>query len=631
MNDTLSATVAERKPASAALRLWLWNILLGALLHWRFVRGVDPIGFQATLFLGLGMFSNAFILSLIPALVSAPLSLALRAWPAVRRSLVALVWTLFLTALWLDGNIWGLFRYHFNGMVWATITNPAAGDAVHISTSEFVMTGLGILALFAVQYLALRRLDARALQGFKLSHKVAFLALLIPITLLEKGLYAYADVVRDRRTTAIARVFPVYQRLTIKSLLVKRFGLVLDERPRIDLSGGNILLHYPQTEPEFNADAPRLNIVMIVVDSLRADALTPEVMPRLSALIDDAAIPARVFTNHYSGGNATRFGLFSLLYSLHGSYWITVLAENTPPVLTRALGKLGYEFLVLSTASMNYPEFRSTAWVEMPDRVVDDLPGDGPAEKDLAQVPALVDFLDARATDTPFFIFSLIDSPHQKYSFPADQTPFAPYGEDINYSSLANGASAQEQLELRNAYKNSVYHSDRVLGDMLDALRARGLLENTLVIVTGDHGEELWEHGFFGHTSNFTDVQVRVPFVMLGAGFEPGQENEPTSHLDVVPTLLEMLGADPATRADWSLGENLFDTQAPDRRRFVSGWDLLGLTTPDGILVVPTETHRGLVEGWTLDWQPMIDDDELIKREGAALARLALECSRFLR
>ena len=176
-----------------------------------------------------------------------------------------------------------------------------------------------------------------------------------------------------------------------------------------------------------------------------------------------------------------------------------------------------------------------------------------------------------------------------------------------------------------------MYHSDRVLGDMLDALRARGLLENTLVIVTGDHGEELWEHGFFGHTSNFTDVQVRVPFVMLGAGFEPGQENEPTSHLDVVPTLLEMLGADPATRADWSLGENLFDTQAPDRRRFVSGWDLLGLTTPDGILVVPTETHRGLVEGWTLDWQPMIDDDELIKREGAALARLALECSRFLR
>lgn len=627
MSDAAPAPIV--KPPSPIVRFWIWNLILAVLLHLRFLAGVDPIGWQATLFLGAGLVGNAFVLSLVPAALTLPFAWLLRPWKRARRVVIALIWTAFLAALYLDGNIWGLFRYHFNGMVWATITNPAAGDAVHISTSEYVTNTLGFLALFGALFLGLRRLEARAPAGFVLRHRTVFLVI-IALTLLEKGLFAYADLVRDRRTTAIARVFPMYQRLTIKRIAVKHFDVDLAERPRLDLKGANILLRYPHELPAMPADGPRPNIAIFVIDSLRADMLVPETMPALSAFAEDFA-GGRTFTNHYSGGNATRFGLFTLLYSLHGNYWIPILSEETPPVLLRVLGALDYQFAIFSTASLNYPEFRSTAFVDMPERVFDDLPGAGPAEKDMAQVAAVDTFLAERDADQPFFLFSLIDSPHQVYSFPEDQTPFEPYATSTNYSGLANGASEAEQLELYNSYRNSVFHADLVLGEILRTLEERGVLDNTLVIVTGDHGEEFWEHGFFGHTSNFTREQVHVPFVMRGPGVEPGAEAEPTSHLDVVPTLLELLGAEPSARTDYALGENLLDAQAPERRRTVSGWDQLGMLTPDGILVVPTATHRGLVEGWTLDWQPLIDDQALIEREGALLTRLALECGRFMR
>jgi len=621
------------RPASPVLRLWAWNVLFAALLHLRFLRGVDPIGAKATLFLGIGLFTNAFVLSLIPALISAPIALLTRHLPLVRRVLLGLLWTLLLAALWLDANIWGLFHYHFNGMVWATMTNPAAGDAVHISTSEVAMTVIGVALVWGLEFLWMRRLEAKAPIGFRISNRVIFLVVLLPLTLLEKGLYAHADLIRDRRITAIARVFPVYQRLTVNEIAVKHFSFDLNARPRIELGGTSILLRYPVEAPRFlETPAKRPNIAIFVLDSLRADALTPDMMPRTTAL---AARPsARVFQDHYSGGNATRFGLFSLLYSLHGSYWIPVSTEETSPVLIDSLLDLDYDMGIFSSASMNYPEFRSTAWVRIPEDVHDELEGQGPAERDTAQVPAVSAWLDQREAENdtdPFFLFSLLDSPHQIYSFPKDDAPFTPFAEGLDYTSLSNGASDEEKLLLKNSYKNAVHHADAVVGQLLDELERRGELENTIVIVTGDHGEEFWENGFFGHTSNFTGAQVHVPFVMAGPGVPAGTEMLPTSHLDVVPTLLEMLGADPANRSEWSLGENLFAPPGPDRRRIVSGWDLLGLEAPGGILIVPTATHRGLVEGKTLGWKDLIEDGPLIEAEGATLSRLSLECGRFLR
>ncbi len=636
----------------ATVRFWIWNVVAAAILHYPYTDNVNTSGsLKAWSFLHLALVSNAFGLTLIPALFSTLLALV---WPRnAKKSLTALftvLWGLMLVALVVDTEIWSAFRYHFNGMVWATIKNPAAGDAIHFSTSDKLTIGLEILFILVAEWFLFRFHLKRAPRGFRPPSKRILLLILLPIFLLEKGIYAHADLYRDRRVTALARVYPLYQRLTIKRMMRKRFGFVLEDRPKVDLSGGGILLDYPLGRPVFKETKnPRPNIVVITIDSVREDVLTPEVMPHLQAYVDDPANKARLFKDHFSGGNATRFGLFSMIYGLHGSYWIPIYTENTSPVLVDSLMSLDYEMQVLSTASMDYPELRSTAWVHMEEKVNDDLEGNSPGERDASMAIAFEDWLTKLEAegkdDKPMFAFAFLDSPHQTYSFPPppEGAPlFEPYMETVNYRDIVKNATDEDKELIKNRYKNSVLHADRVVHDMVESLRAHGEWENTILVITADHGEEFWEHGFWGHTSNFTKEQSQVPFVMSGPGITPGIETRATSHVDLAATLLELIGADPANRADWTVGLNLLDLpahqatvndhQKPEhyRRRTISSWDVLGIDTPGGILLVPTETHGGLVEPWTHNWQPMMDDS-LVTDEAKAISDTALECRRFLR
>ena len=636
----------------SALRLWLWNILAASLLHLPYVRGVETSGsVKAWVFLYTGMLTSALLVSLIPALLSIATALI---WPRTAKHglilVLALLWTCLHLALLVDTQIWSFFHYHFNGMHWALITNPDAGDSLHFSAADKLITGFEIVAIFVGQCFWLTRILRKAPTGFAPSSKRILLVVVLPILLLEKGIYAQADLMRDRRVTAQARVFPLYQPLTIKRIARDQFGFVLEDRPKVDLNGGGILLNYPISKPVFrDVIKQRPNIVVITIDSVRADMLAPETMPLLQQYIDAPANSARVFSDHYSGGNATRFGIFTLVYGLHGSYWHPFAAENTSPVLVNSLLELDYEMRVLSSASMSTPEFRSTAWVRIEDKVNDHLDGETPGDRDAALAVAfegwLTDLEASGKEDTPLFAFAVLDAPHQTYSFPtppADEKLFEPYMKTVNYKRLSKGASDEERVLIKNRYKNSVLHADRVVGDMIESLRAHGELENTILVVTADHGEEFWENGFWGHTSNSTKEQAGVPFVMSGPGIEPGIETRATSHIDLLPTLLELIGADPENRADWSLGLNLVALPGEQalrndgvstgtyRRRAVSGWSELGLDTPGGILVVPTQSHQGIVESRSKNWE-LLMDDSLVKSESKALLQLVMECGRFLR
>src|SRR5690606_38876196 len=101
----------------------------------------------------------------------------------------------------------------------------------------------------------------------------------------------------------------------------------------------------------------------VVVDSWRADMLNSEVMPRLS----EWATRFNRFNSHYSGGNGTRDGMFSLMSGTHSMRWFDVLNEPEPsPIVT--LGKqLGYQFRLRSSTSLEFPEFRRTIFFGMND------------------------------------------------------------------------------------------------------------------------------------------------------------------------------------------------------------------------------------------------------------------------
>jgi arylsulfatase A-like enzyme len=101
--------------------------------------------------------------------------------------------------------------------------------------------------------------------------------------------------------------------------------------------------------------------------------------------------------------------------------------------------------------------------------------------------------------------------------------------------------------ELRTAYTDGLRWVDGVIARAVARLEAMGLLENTLLVVTGDHGESFGEHGFLGHGRQLYDEMLRVPLVMRGpAPFRGGRvASGSVSVMDVLPTFLDWIGAPP--------------------------------------------------------------------------------------
>ncbi len=616
-------------------QLWLLEVLVLALLCGEYAQAATPGTLRAWLFLQGGRLSCAASLSLLPGALTALLAGLVSA----RRTLALASGVLWSTALFLvyaDTRIYALFRYHFNGLVWNVLTTPGADEAVHLSTHEITWILLVFAALIPLHYalyLWLWRWTARralaALPTPAMARPaLAWKLVLVPNMLLVAGLYARADFERDPQVMAFARVYPLYPRLTVKRFAERWFGVELKERPEVDMPASGILLDYPKGPLAFDPHAARPNIVVIVIDSLRADMLGAEVMPRSQALADHG----RVFRDHLSTGNATRFGLFGMIYGLHGSYWNPVYNEHRSPQLIDALLERGYDLRFLTSASWDFPEFRSTLWVKAEDAAEDRLPSTRPGGRDDGVAARFEQWLGARAGDQrPFFSFLLLDAPHGQYLFPEEYGRFQPCAASVEYLKLAGETSPEKTELLFNRYKNSVHYADSVVGRVLDALEQQGKSAETLVVVTGDHGEEFNEHGFFGHTSNFTRTQVHVPFVLAGPGVPPGVEERPTSHLDLPATLLELLGADPAQRERWTLGVSLLTPQER-RARVVSGWDSLGVHVGDAILEVPMASYGGTgIAVYDPGWQRVFDDGAVLAREGRVLGTLALECRRFLR
>jgi uncharacterized protein len=627
----------------------LANLLLSLWIGTAYLDHLPPsASARIWLFAHLGLVSSLATLTLLPAVLVhllARLVRSERAFVVVQ----ALVWMLFQVGLYTDTRIWCLFRYHLNGSAWNLLTTRGSQDSYHLGPRIWgVALTLGAI-LFAGQYLLWRFACARAnaspaSRTRPLLLRPAILwggTLLLPIC-VEKTIYAQADLVLDREVAAVSQIFPIYPRLTVKPLVPREF---LEDEPEVRVRHDDARLAYPLLAPRLDgpdahgthgahgidgAATVRPNILILVLDSWRQDMLAPQVAPELSKFAETS----RRFEDHLSGGNGTRFGVFSMLYGLHGSYWWPVLRERRSPVLIDTLLELGYQARVFSSASMDFPEFRSTAWTRISECVEDSYPSARRSERDALLAARFEAWRRERKgtpdAGRPWFAFVILDSPHQTYDFPAESAPFRPYAEDLDYLAMARSQEPALVESVKNRYQNAVHYADHVAGGILDALRSEGELERTLVIVTGDHGEEFAEHGHWGHTSDFTREQAAVPFLLRGPGVAPGRETRPTSHVDVPCTLLELLGADPSGRAAWTLGENLLQP-LEQRCRVVAGWEELGLWTSSGIFRVPLDARASLeLAAYDARWELLLDQRTAFEREAAALEALTQECARFL-
>ncbi|HET8800825.1 MAG TPA: DUF3413 domain-containing protein [Marinobacter sp.] len=374
------------------------------------------------------------------------------------------------------------------------------------------------------------------------------------------GWHAWADANYNSRITGITRHVPLYYAATAKRFM-NEHGLVDPQTVRDNQAGSALTqvatggqLNYPTQPLQCSEPDRKLNVLMIVIDGARWDMLDPRWMPNLYGFAENNLI----FQKHYSNGNATKPGIFTLFYSLPASYWDAFTAAKTPPVTITRMQQLGYQTRVLGSATLVSPAFDQNVFASIPDLRLE-TPGEQPWDRDIRITDDWLAFTaSGRNPEQPFFGFLFYDTPHN-HRVPEDYpVKFQPYWESVNKLELDQDFNPEL---IKNNYKSTLHFVDNQIDRVLDDLRARNLLDNTIVMITGDHGQEFNEHGmnYWGHGSNFGQYQLRVPMVVHWPGRGAGRIDYRTEHFDVAPTLMQQaLGCDTAPSATYATGNGLF-------------------------------------------------------------------------
>lgn len=479
-------------------------------------------------------------------------------WPQPRCVIaIGSLWAgLIVLALLVDTQVYQLYRFHINAGVMNLLLGGAASETFIFSTAMYAQTfaiaGVVVLAVIAISVL-LWRVIARKRPRSSLTSAMAAV-LLVCILGFHLG-HVWADAVAYEPILEQTAVLPFRYAATAKRFLRARG---VDVRARQALGpgqkSGSTALSYPLEPLDCRGPATPVNIVFILIDSWRFDEMNARVTPRIATFAGHASR----FLDHYSGGNATRIGVFSLFYSIPGTYWHQVLTEQRGPVFIDELQRLRYDVQAFRSAPIYSPEFDRTVFADVQlSRVRSQ--GNGPADWDRDLTNDFLAFIDERkGSAAPFFALLFYDSPHS-FEVPSEYPlQFLPSAADVNYLRLHARA---DPTPLRNRYRNSVHYVDSLVGEVLDRMRERGLLESTIVVITGDHGQEFNDTGknYWGHASAFSRYQTSVPMLLYIPGQQAAVVRHRTTHFDIAPTLLrEQLGCTAALET-FSVGRSLFD------------------------------------------------------------------------
>ena len=173
-------------------------------------------------------------------------------------------------------------------------------------------------------------------------------------------------------------------------------------------------------------------------------------------------------------------------------------------------------------------------------------------------------WIENRRSGTPFFLFINYLEPHLEYDPPAGYgEKFLPAGldstvfEEINQDPWQYIAGNVEMTDrefsaLEALYKGELNYLDRHIGRLYRALSAAGILDETVIVVMSDHGENIGDHGLMDHQYCLYDTLLNVPLVVrYPDAFETGKETDAAAETrDLYPTILELAGVDTATDSD---------------------------------------------------------------------------------
>ncbi|HDH96724.1 MAG TPA: hypothetical protein ENF73_03245, partial [Proteobacteria bacterium] len=422
----------------------------------------------------------------------------------------------------------------------------------------------------------------------------------------------------------------------------------------------------------------RPNFVFIVVDALRADAIEPYGSSNATPNIAGFAAESVVFEDAQAVSPWTLSSMasfFTGLYpSAHRVNKVSSTLDRRFDTVYRRLKRAGYSTWAVIDQHF-YASYRGISQgfdvyhlVRChPCKVVGDHPLVARAfPREWTRVfptcrhPTVRTALDAAAaierSCKPFFGWVHFYDPHMAYSPPKafigdipgidERMGWGHKGwikvtEARSRVELAKGEvffDAKLAGRLRDLYLAEVRLVDRELARIFDALKRSNLWDNTVVILTADHGEELLDHGFFEHGHSVYGEVLHVPLIVRVPGLEPKRVSTRVRTIDVAPTILELAGIrfDPSEFQGRTLAPLLEGKDEPDRevlaesllyyferKALIEGrYKLVWIPYSDEYLLYDLEADPG-------ERHPLAGDEGLVQRMKVRLNELLVQGARI--
>ncbi|NRF24829.1 DUF3413 domain-containing protein [Vibrio coralliilyticus] len=443
--------------------------------------------------------------------------------------------TVGLTVLLIDTQAYQKINLHLTPVVWEVLFSEE-GSSISIDLQHLFV----VLPLIFLLQLALSEWVWRKQRRLSHKHVGRPIAALFFVSFITSHLiYVWADAYFYNPITAQKANFPLSYPMTAKSFM-ERHGLLDREEylQRLKESEANTdLVRYPLEKLEFNRRANPLNVLVVSVNNLRGDVLTPQLMPNAAEFASNNLN----FANHYSSSNDT-FGVFGLFYGLPSSYVSSIKTQGSRPILLDTLLDKEYSFGLFSGDN-----FDDTLYGETVFRGLNftGIAFNDSTSPDTQAINAWATWVSQKKKQ-PWFSFIELTTVDN----------FSAYNE------TGNNTSTLETL--KQGYHTSVNNADEELGVLFEKIKELDIGDSTVIVITSNHGTEFNETktNSWGSNSNYSRYQLEVPMIIHWPGKVAGKYDHRTSHLDLSVTLLQDLLGVSSNPSDFSSGQNLFDERS---------------------------------------------------------------------
>lgn len=286
----------------------------------------------------------------------------------------------------------------------------------------------------------------------------------------------------------------------------------------------------PATSAPSDAKRAPLNVILITIDSLRADVpwhgYSRPIAPNLTKLAEQAV----VYTRAYSASSYTAKSVATML---SGRYASTLyrdrrffaryapsnqfIAEILAPHGVRSVAWHGHMYFGRNSGfEQGFHEWRLVPGIKF------DAETDNEVTSDKMTALGIELLGKPENTSGRFFAWAHYMDPHDQY--------------------LKHAGAPEFGKKARDRYDSEIWFADHWIGKLLDWAKQQPFWQNTALIVSADHGEAFGEHEMYKHAFELWEVLTHVPLLVYAPGVQPRRIDQRRSHIDLAPTMLELLG-----------------------------------------------------------------------------------------